>query len=83
MSKITLDSDLKAKLNGGGAPVELCDEAGHTVGYFVSAEWYREMLVAWAKDQVSEEELERARKQTGGRTWKEIRADLEKRCPTP
>ena len=34
MSKIVLDAELRAKLNGGTEPVELTDEAGNVVGRY-------------------------------------------------
>jgi hypothetical protein len=35
MSKIVLDAELRAKLNGGGEPLEFTDEAGNVVGRYV------------------------------------------------
>lgn len=77
MQKVTLDSTLRARLNGLQAEVEVCDEAGQTVGYFVPADYHRQLLYAWAKAQVSPAELEEARKPAGGRSLKEILAALE------
>jgi len=83
MQKVTLDSDLRSKLNNLKTEVEVLDESGHTVGYFLPAEWHRELVYAWAKAQVTLEELEDSRRQPGGRPLKEILADLEKRaCAT-
>jgi hypothetical protein len=72
MSKLTLDAGLKSKLNGLNEPMELCDEGGTTVGHFLPEETYREYLYAWLKAQVSDEEVEELRQQTGGRTLPEI-----------
>ena len=33
MDKLTLDTDLQNKLNGLNEPMEVCDEAGHTIGH--------------------------------------------------
>lgn len=35
MSKIVLDDELRAKLNGATAAVELTDEAGNVIGSYV------------------------------------------------
>lgn len=78
MQKLTLDSTLRARLNGLNAEVEVCDEAGHTVGYFLPADYHRQLLYAWAKAQVSPAELEEARKQSGGRSLKEIVGSMNK-----
>lgn len=72
MSKITLDTDLRAKLNGLNEPMELCDESGSVVGHFLPVELYREMLFAWADSLVPPEEWERLRQEKGGRSLAEI-----------
>ena len=63
MGKITLDPELKKKLNGLNEQVEVCDETGKTVGHFVPAGTYRELVYAWAKAQFSDAELEQARRE--------------------
>jgi hypothetical protein len=76
MTKVTLDDSLQAKLSGVDE-VELCDRAGKPVGHFLSEQLYRRLLYDWANAQVADEELERRRRQPGGRTLTEIRARLE------
>lgn len=82
MSRITLDHELRSKLNGLGEQVEVCDEAGKTVGQFVPQDWYMELMYAWAKQQFSDEkELEQARAEVraqGGYTTAEAIAYLER-----
>jgi hypothetical protein len=78
MQKVTLDASLRSKLNNLDREVELCDESGATVGYFLPATWHQQLLYAWAKAQFTDEELELARQQKGGRTLAEILADLQK-----
>lgn len=78
MSHITLDQWLRAKICDLDEQVAICDETGRTVGYYVPAQWHREMVYAWAKQQFTDEELEMARKQTGSRPLQEVLADLEK-----
>jgi hypothetical protein len=72
MSKVILDDVLRAKLNGLNEQVEICDETGRTVGHFVPADFFKELLYTWANAQVTDEELEQARRQTGGRPLAEI-----------
>ena len=72
MSKIVLDADLRAKLNGLNEQVEFCDGTGATLGRFVPEAEYRRLLYACLKDQISDEELVRLRNQPGGRPLKEI-----------
>lgn len=73
MSKpIILDDELRTKLNGLNETVELCDPAGKTIGQFVPQDEYVRLLYAWAQAQVSEEELDRASRQPGGRKLTEI-----------
>ncbi len=76
MSKVVLDEALKSKLNGLTEPTEVCDEAGRTVGQFLPQDLYRDLIVAWSKTWISDEELERLEKQQGGRPLVEIWKDL-------
>ena len=72
MSKIILDADWQARLNGFEGPLELCDEAGKTLGHFVPEELYRRFLQASANSQISDGEIIELRKQSGGRSLAEI-----------
>ena len=51
MSKIQLDPTLRARLNGLTEPLEVCDEAGRTVGHFLPAAVYRKMMYQIAEAQ--------------------------------
>lgn len=83
MPKLTLDPQLQAKLQNLTTELELCDESGKTLGFFLPAQRHRELIYAWLNAQVSDEELEEARREGGGRPLSQILADLEKRCDTP
>lgn len=72
MSKLILDPDLRAKLNGLNEQVEVCDEQGTTLGRFVPEEEFLEMLTAWGKAIITDEELERRANAPGGRSLREI-----------
>jgi hypothetical protein len=72
MNKVIVDSDIRSKLNGLASQLELCDEAGNTLGHFVPPGLYKEMLSAWLNARVTDEELERASQEPGGRTLAEI-----------
>jgi len=76
MGKVILDDALKSKLNGLDEQLELCDEGGQTIGQFLPQALYRDLLVAWSKAWISDEELERLRRQQGGRPLAEIWKDL-------
>lgn len=69
---IVLDNDLKAKLNGLSETVPVCEPDGTTVGQFVPQDEYLRLLYRWANDQVTDEELDRASRETGGRPLGEI-----------
>ena len=60
MSTITLDPELRARLNGLNEQLEVRDESGTTVGHFVPAALYRELLYAWARSQPADA-MDRAR----------------------
>lgn len=44
MSKLTLDPQLRAKLNGLNEQLEICDETGQTVGHYLPDEAYKQLL---------------------------------------
>jgi hypothetical protein len=69
-----LDPELRARLNGLDEEVEIRDEAGITVGHYVPEGIYRKMLYAAveAACPYSKDELERMRRETGGRPLAEI-----------
>jgi hypothetical protein len=76
MTRVVIDQSIRSKLNDLGGQIDLCDEAGRTVGYFLPADLHHKLILAWAKADVSDEELERRRKEPGGRTLQEIWRDL-------
>jgi hypothetical protein len=77
MSKVILDDDLRAKLNGLTETVEVCESTGRVLGFFVPRDEYLKDLYAKARAAVTDDEIERLRGQTGGRPLKEILKDLE------
>ena len=72
MSKVIVDDELRAKLNGLNEDVELCDSSGQPIGYVVSPADYERLIYALHKDDISIEELRRLSQQKGGRTLTEI-----------
>jgi hypothetical protein len=72
MSKLIVDETLREKLNGLNEDIELCDPTGQTLGHFVPTEVYKKLLYTWLKAQITDEELERLKRQTGGRPLAEI-----------
>jgi len=72
MSRVLLDSQLRSKLNGLDDQLEICDESGKTLGRFLPEALYRELLLAWSKADLPDEELQRRREEPRGRTLAEI-----------
>ena len=82
MSKLILDPALRAELSQAPGEVELCDEAGEAVGYFVPPGLFRELLTAWVHAEFAEEgdraaALEEFRRD-GGVSTAEVLAHLER-----
>jgi len=71
MHRVMLDESLRSQLDRV-ADAELCDASGQTIGHFLSQEVYQRLLYDWANAQISDEELERRRRQPGGRSLEEI-----------
>lgn len=80
MCKVTLDDELRARLNGLNEELEICEADGRTVGHFVPSDVYRQLLYAWVESQsgITEEELQRriGEETDKGRTLAEIWKDL-------
>lgn len=75
MSKVIVDSQLKAKLADRQQSIELCEESGETIGFFVPRDQYLRLLYAEAKTHFTQEELDAARedyRQNGGVTTAEL-----------
>ncbi|OHB85402.1 MAG: hypothetical protein A2V98_12665 [Planctomycetes bacterium RBG_16_64_12] len=68
MNRITVHDPLKTELDGLAEPVEVVDETGRRLGHFVPA------LATMRSDDCpySSEELERMRREAGGRPLGEI-----------
>jgi hypothetical protein len=75
-NKVTVDQDLRSKLNGLHEQIELCDEAGQTIGYFLPDGVYKYLVYEILKLKYPLEELERREKEPGGRTTAEVLATL-------
>lgn len=76
MNRVVVDESVRAKL-WNVEEVELCDESGQKIGHFLSDDLYRRLLYDWANAQITDEELERRRRQPGGRTLAEIWGRLQ------
>jgi hypothetical protein len=72
MDRLILNSQLRFELPTLTEQIEFCDEAGNTVGHFVPESLYRELLVAWSRAHLTDEELARRRQEPRGRTLAEI-----------
>jgi len=77
MHKVTLDQSTLAKLGNLDQQLEICNETGQTLGYYLPASEDDPSLYQWAKTQITDEELERRRREPGGKTTAEILQRLE------
>jgi hypothetical protein len=75
MSILIVDDPLTTKLAAADAPLEICASDGRVLGYFTPAKEKTRQL----EPPGTEEEFARREAAGGGRTWAEIRRDLEKR----
>jgi len=76
MTRIKLDASERSKLHDLSQQLELCNEAGQTLGYFLTVAQYEEMMREWAKLRFPEDELERRWNEPGERTTAEVLASL-------
>ncbi len=78
MTKVIVDTELRAKLHNLETEVALCDEKGQPIAHVLPEAEYRKLLYAWAKTLFSREEIEAARAEPGGMPTAEAIAYLEK-----
>ncbi len=79
MTPMILEPNLRSRFGQTDSEVELRDEQGQLVGYFVPPRLHRELILAWSRAHVSDDELERARREPAGRPLAEILTDLDQR----
>jgi hypothetical protein len=72
MTRITVNDVLLGQLGAGRKEAELCDSSGRRVGYFLPDEVYKQLVCRWANTQVSDDELERCRRETESFTTAEV-----------
>jgi len=75
--KVTLDSALRATLGNIDTELALCDEQGQTVAHVLPAATFNRLIYAWARSQLSQDEIEQARNEPGGMTTAEAVGYLE------
>jgi len=81
MRKITMDAETRSKLSPGAEEIELCDERGMTLSYFVPPDEYRQRLYAWANSLFDDEEIDRTPPGPGDMTTPEAIEYLAQRSP--
>jgi len=79
MTRVTVDSTVSAQLSAYDGPVELCDNAGHTLGYFQPILPVAETERILGECPISDAELRRRRQVRAGRPLTEILQDLRGR----
>jgi hypothetical protein len=77
MNQITVDPTTGLQLRNAEEPVQIVDQDGRVIGCFAPV--VDMSLYAMVEPPSSLEELMRRAGEGGGRTWPEIKADLEKR----
>jgi len=77
MTRLLLDAELAGRLGGAKEDLQLCDPAGKVVGIFVPAP--ANAMYQSASIPFTEEELDAAEQEPGGRSLAAILADLETR----
>ncbi len=77
MTQLILEPNLRSRFGQTDSEVELRDERGELVGYFVPPLLHRELILAWSRTHVSDDELELARRGPAGRPLAKILTDLD------
>jgi len=78
MNRIIVDQATVAKFDALDEVAELCDNSGRILGFFTPSQ--NHSLYEGVESPISAEEFDRRVQEGGGRTLKEIMADLERRA---
>jgi hypothetical protein len=76
MNRVVVDTAVRSRLDNLNSAMELCDESGVTLGYFVPASSRQRVLYQQIQESVTDEELQRAFEEPGEYTIDEVLADL-------
>ena len=76
MNKVHVEPLVRAKLGNLDSRMELCDESGKTLGYFVPVSEQHRLLYAWAQAEFTDEEIAAAHAEPGGLNIAEVLAGL-------
>ncbi len=82
MTKVSVDSTLRARLHDLDEVLELCDESGQTLGYFHPVVHVSSSQKATDLSPFSEEEIRRRQQDRTGRSLGEILEDLNVSHPS-
>jgi hypothetical protein len=77
MTRLVLDAETAARFKDVGERVELCDASGRTLGYFHPANGRDYLTDEERRGPFSDEELERRRREPGGKPLSEVLKRLE------
>ena len=72
MNTVTLDNDLRARLNGLDQQMMFTDDKSQPIGYFLPAQDYMNLMLRSLSIPLSAEEIERRRKETTGSSLEDI-----------
>ena len=78
MAHLTLQPQFQEAIAQLGEQIELRNSSGQPVGYYISLEAYNKLRFHFVASLVSDEELEVARQQPGGRTTQEVLERLDR-----
>jgi hypothetical protein len=77
MNRVIVDTMIRSRLDNLDSVMELCDESGAILGYFVPASDQKRALYKWVQESVTDEELHQAFKESGEYTLEEVLAGLK------
>lgn len=80
MTRAILPNSILAQLPDLNGQLELCNEEGQTIGFFVPPDMHHAYMYAWAKAQFTDDEARQARediRRNGGMMTAEAIAHLE------
>ena len=77
MQRMVLDSSFRDLLVKAGGHLQLCDDVGQIIGYFVPVSEHDTAVYKWVREQITDDELQRRKEESGALSTADVLSRLK------
>lgn len=77
MQRMVIESSFRDLLVKAGNPLELCDDTGQRIGYFVPSGELDRSVYGWVRAQLTDDELQRRKEEAGALSTADVLSRLK------